>query len=75
MFSEKSVRFGVLFSVRFLKLFSSLNYFFFQKNSYGFLFILEDKFRDKFDFFYPINRIVKCYFKSNNVLKFLLIGS
>ncbi len=51
MFSEKSVRFGVLFSVRFLKLFSRLNYFFFQKNSNGFLFILEDKFHDKFDFF------------------------
>lgn len=51
MFSEKSVPFGVLFSVRFLKLFSRLNYSFFQKNSYGFLFILEVKFRDKFDFF------------------------
>ena len=75
MFSKKSVRFGVLFSVLFLKLFSSLNYLFFQNYSYGFLFIFEVKFRYKFDFFCPINKITKCYFKSNNTLEFLLIRS
>ena len=40
-----------------------------------FLFIFEVKFRYKFDFVYPINKIAKCYFKSNNTLEFLLIRS